>query len=392
MKMLNRLISHFCFPSRVTLQQFSYNRCSSFLYHFSSVSSPAITTSSNSDLVICLINTYKLTKMQALSISNRYPLIKSPNKPQLVHKFFLERGFSKTHIQSMILVSSQIMFSDVNKTLRPKIEVFQQLGIEGFELGKFISKNPTVLTRSLKKKLVPCIEILKNFFGDNGNNKDFIRIFSCRWNLWNPQRLLANCTFLESCGIVGPQLSLIMKRQPHIFTLEDSKLKELVSKVSDMGFKKGSKMFPHGLYAVSGISDEACKKKLDLICSLGFSEGECKEMFRRSPLLFRTSPEKLKFGVDFYLNTVKLKRSRLIHAPWILMSSMKKRVIPRYKVLQLLKSKRLFKREPSFYSMVLHTEAEFLQNFIFRFKDDSNELLEAYMSNLSDSSDQEDKS
>ncbi|XP_062098243.1 uncharacterized protein LOC133804104 [Humulus lupulus] len=390
--MLNSIISHFLFPSRVILQQFSYNPSRCFLYHFSSLSSTATTTSSNSDLVICLINIYKLSKIQAVSISNRFSSIKSPNKPQLVHKFFLEKGFSKTHIQSMVLVSSQILFADVNKTLRPKVEVFQQLGIEGSELGKFISKNPTVLTRSLKKKLVPCIEILKKFFGDNGNNKDFIRILSCRWNLWNPQRLLANCTFLESCGIIGPQLALIMKRQPHIFTLQDSKLRELVSKVSDMGFTKGSKMFPHGLYAVSGIRDDACKKKLDLICSFGFSEGESKEMFRRSPLLFRTSPEKLKFGIDFYLNTVKLKRSMLIHAPWILMSSMEKRVIPRYKVLQLLKLKRLFKREPSFYSMVLHTEAEFLQNFIFRFKDDANELLEAYMGHLSNSSEEEDKS
>ncbi|PON86635.1 Mitochodrial transcription termination factor [Trema orientale] len=226
---------------------------------------------------------------------------------------------------------------------------------------------------------MPFIEIVKKILGSDGNIKEFFRVLSSRWIIWSdPQRFLANYTFLEGCGIVGPQLALILKRQPNVFLMQESKLRELVSRVSDLGFPLGSKMFAHGIYAVNGLSKETTKKKLDLVCSFGFSEGECLEMFVRAPLLFRASEEKLKFGIDFFLNTVEFKKLLLIHSPWVLMCSMEKRVIPRFKVLQVLKSKRLFNREPSFYIMLQCTEAAFLENFILRFKDDAEELLVAY--------------
>ena len=387
--MITRVTPLFFFPSHLNLLYIASNAARSSLCLFSSLSSSAITTNTNSALVDCLTNTYKLTKTQALSISNRFSSVKSPDKPQSVHKLFLDYGFSETHIRSAILVSPQILFADVNKTLRPKLELFGKLGIDGYDLGKFISKNPTVLSRSLEKKLVPCIEIVQKILGDDKNKNHMIRVFSFGWVLWEPKRLLANCAFLEGCGIVGPQLALILKRQPHIFLMEESKLRELVSRVSDMGFSLGSNMFPHAVYVVSGLSKVAIKKKLDLVRSFGYSEAECMEMFRRAPLLFRTSVEKLKFGIDFFLNTMEYKKPVLIHSPWVLMTSMKKRVIPRYKVLQVLKLKRLFKRGPSFYTMLQCTEADFLQNFILRFTDDAEELLIAYTSHMSDSEEEE---
>ncbi|PON67934.1 Mitochodrial transcription termination factor [Parasponia andersonii] len=374
----------------ISLQLMAFNRTRSSLCLFCSLSSPATATTSNLALVDCLTNIYKLTKIQALSISNRFSSVKSPDKPQLVHKLFLEYGFSETHIRSMILMSPQILFSNVDKTLRPKLEVLEQLGIEGYDLGKFISKNATVLTRSLEKKLIPCIEILKEILGGDESGRDFMQVLKCRWILWSdPQRLLANCTFLESCGIVGPHLALILKREPRIFLMKESELRELVSRVLDMGFLQGSKMFTHGFYIVSSLSEETTKEKLNLVRSFGFSEGECLEMFRRAPVLFRTSKEKLKFGIDFFLNTVEFKKSVLINSPWLLMSSMEKRVIPRYKVLQVLKLRRVFKKEPSFYNVLQCTEAEFLQNFVFRWSDDVDELLVAYMGHRSGSSEEE---
>ncbi|KAL5555885.1 hypothetical protein UlMin_038121 [Ulmus minor] len=370
----------FFFPSPSRLQSHSSNPNTSFVSFFSSLSSPAKFPYSNAAIVDYLMNTFKLTKNQALSISNRFSWIKTTARPQLVHKFFLEIGFSETQIQSAVRVSPQILFSDVTKILRPKIEFFQQLGIVDSHLGKLISHNSTLLTSSLQKKLVPCVEILKKILGNDKNNKDLIRVLG-KFNgfMWaNPQKLLENSSFLASCGIVAPQLSALLKRQPVIFLMEESKLRDLVSRVSEMGLPVDTPAFVHGLETVSSLSTDTIKKKLDLLRSLGFSEHECLQMFRRQPVLLRTSEKKLKTGIDFFLNTAKFRKSMLIYAPWCLMLSIENRVVPRFKVFEVLKLKKLFKKEPSFYSMVVCSEDEFLAKYILKFGDDVEELMAAY--------------
>ncbi|PON37502.1 Mitochodrial transcription termination factor [Parasponia andersonii] len=95
-------------------------------------------SNSNSDFLDCLINTYKFTKTHALSISNRFPSIKSPDNSQSLHSFFRELGFSETQIRTLVFSSSQILFYSSNKTLKPKVEFFkQELGVETSDLESF---------------------------------------------------------------------------------------------------------------------------------------------------------------------------------------------------------------------------------------------------------------
>lgn len=362
---------------------------------FSSLSSPMKipNPNGNSHITDYLISTFKYTKTQASSISNRFAWVTSPEKPQSVCSFLRELGFSDTHIRCAVRGSPQILFSNIDKTLRPKLGFFQQLGISGSDLASLISKNSTLLTVSLERKLVPCIEILKKILGNDENAKDLIRVLcKCNWVVRkDPEsRLLGNIAFMESCGIVGTQLTMLLKRQPWLFIVQESVLRSLVSRVLEMGFSLNSRMLVHALYTVSCLRNETISRKLDLLCIFGFSEDECMEMFRRTPGLLRTSEEKLKLGIDFFLNTVKFKKSVLIHSPWILMFSMENRVIARYRVLEVIKSKRLLKRDPTFYAALVLTEDEFLVKFISRFRDDAEVLLVTYKAHLLDSTQEED--
>lgn len=74
---------------------------------------------------------------------------------------------------------------------------------------------------------------------------------------------------------------------------------------------------------------------------------------------------------------MKLKKSTLVQHPALLMFSMEKRVIPRYQVLQLIKSK-LVKKEPSFYSVIYLPEHLFLEKYVSRFAETAEELLMAF--------------
>lgn len=364
------------------------------LSFFSSVSSIANIPEPTSLLYQYLIDTFKLTKSRALTISDRFSRDRSLYKPQTVHNFFQELGFSQTQIEYIVRVSPQLLFSDINKTLKPKIDYFQQLGFVGSDLLKFISKNSTLLTFSLDKKLVPCVEFIKLVLQNDQSNKDLIRVLKrCYWVLCaDPQaRLLRNIVFLESYGIVGSQLSALFKYQPHLFVIQESLLRDFISRVVNMGFPLDSRLLVHALHTISSLSNETLKKKLDLLYSFGFSKDECMTMFRRTPALFRTSEKKLKFGIDFFLNTVKLRQLILVHSPWILMYSIDKRVIPRYKVLQVIERERLLARVPKFYPMLCLTDDVFIRNFIMKFPDNAEELLVAYKGHLLDSIEFEEK-
>uniref|UniRef100_A0A0V0HG29 Putative ovule protein n=1 Tax=Solanum chacoense TaxID=4108 RepID=A0A0V0HG29_SOLCH len=101
-------------------------------------------------------------------------------------------------------------------------------------------------------------------------------------------------------------------------------------------------------------------------------------MFRMAPSLFRTSENKIRLGLEFFLETVKLQKSTLVQRPTLLMFSMKERVIPRYRVFQLITSKKLMKKDPKFYDMMCLTEHHFLEKYVSRFTENVEELLMAY--------------
>uniref|UniRef100_A0A5B7AU68 Mitochondrial transcription termination factor family protein n=1 Tax=Davidia involucrata TaxID=16924 RepID=A0A5B7AU68_DAVIN len=169
--------------------------------------------------------------------------------------------------------------------------------------------------------------------------------------------------------------------------MQESAVRDLVSRVVDMGFSTDSRMLVHAVYTVSCMSIETFTRKLEVFRSFGFSKDECMEMFRRAPGLLRTSEEKLKLGFEFFMNHTKFEKSVLVLRPMCLMHSLEERVIPRYRVLQILKSKKLFnKKEPSFINVLNLSEKEFLEKFISKFGDDAEELLATYRGDSLDSS------
>ncbi|XP_058186997.1 uncharacterized protein LOC131303944 [Rhododendron vialii] len=360
---------------------------STFLRFFSSVSSLTLSRTSNPSLSNFLIETLAFAEPRAVSISNRFPPIKTLQKPLAVVQFLRQFGLSNVQIQSSVRLNPKILFSDIEKTLKPKLQFFKDLGLTGPELGKFISKHPSVVHDSFEKKWIPCIDMIKKTLVNDKNNQDLIRVLQrSYWVVSKPElKLKRSIAFLEGCGIVGSQLSMLLRTQPWLFFLQEPALRNNISRVLDMGFSVDSRMLVHAVYTVCGISGETLSSKFEMFRSFGFSMDECTGMFRKAPSLLRTSEDKLKFGIDFFLNDVKLERDVLVSNPSCLMFSMEKRVIPRYRVLQVIKSKRLLQKGPSFVCVLRLSEEEFLTKFISRFRDDEEELLVTYKGNPLDS-------
>ncbi|KAG8373318.1 hypothetical protein BUALT_Bualt11G0011500 [Buddleja alternifolia] len=338
------------------------------------------------DLVDYLVDSLKFTKTKALSVCSRFPHINSSEKPESVVHFFKGLGFSDTQIQFSVRRQPAVLFTDVEKILKPKVKFYQKLGLTRNHLGTVISKNPSLLTSSLNKKLKPSIGVIKKVLKLNGSahspddiNDLMFRILSrYPWVIGRDTRLLSSVTYLKRCGIVGSQLIMLLKSEPRLFSLPEAELKNLISRVTEMGFAMRSRMLVYGIVAVYCNSAETISRKYKLLESFGFSRHECNEMFVKTPMLFKSSEEKLRGGIEFFLHTLKLDKSVLVGSPAFLTFSLEKRMIPRYKIFEMIKSRNLLEKEPSFLGVLILPNEKFVEKYILRFADDAKDLLVAY--------------
>ncbi|KAL2528062.1 Mitochondrial transcription termination factor family protein [Forsythia ovata] len=354
------------------------------LYTTSSTPTPSPSLK-NPILFNYLIDTFNFPYSKALELSNRYSYTKTSKNPPSVLLYLKSLQFSDAQIKYAVSASPQILFTALETILMPKICFFQSLGLSGSRLPDFLSKHSQLLTRSLHRTLIPCIDIMKKVLSSNVNdNHDlFLALSRCSWIATSTERLSANLTYFEKeCGIRRPQVAMLMKRQPRIFIFPESHVKGLVARALEMGFLLDSKMLVHGIFTLNCIGVETYNRKLKLLRSFGFSEDECREMFRKVPSLLRTSEAKLRFGLEFFLETNNLKKSSMVQYAGSLMYSMEERVVPRYRVLEVLKEKGFVENGPSLLYALRFREEEFVEKFISRFPDDAEELLMAYKSHL----------
>ncbi|KAI5669969.1 hypothetical protein M9H77_19822 [Catharanthus roseus] len=357
-----RFISNSCRANFLNLNR-SFIYPSTFL-RVHTEASPPKELLQNPVLYNYLIKDLNFPEERAIRVSNHFRYSNTLEQAQSTVEFLKSFGFSHCHIQSAVQVCPQILFSNNEKTLAPKLRFFQELGFSGSDFGKLISKNAGVLARSLDDTLKPCIETTKGILGNDGNNKDLIQVLlRCNWVVSKKSnaRIVSNISYFKSCGIDGDQTSKLFKRQPRLFTAPESHLRAIVEKISEMGFPMDSRMLVHAIYTVGTMSSKTLEKKLDLIRSFGFSRDECLEMFRRAPMLLRTSEPKLRCAMNFFLDTVKLKKLLIVRAPMCLMHSVEDRMVARYRVVKTLMEKRLLKKEPAFLYVLQLTEGEFLE-------------------------------
>lgn len=335
-----------------------------------------------------LIETLNFSNVKATKFSERFRRIDSLEQPQSVINLLKSFGLSDSQVQSAVTTCPQILFADVNDILLPKLRFFQELGFSGSGFGKFIAKNSSVLTRSLDDTLKPSVETLKNIIGYDVNNKYLARVLSrCSWvvdRIINA-RIVSNALYLKSCSIDDNRLSKLFKVQPRLFASHESELRDIINEISELGFPMDSKMLIYAIYTVGSLSRETLNRKFELIRSFGYSKDECLEMFRRLPSSFRISEVKLRFALEFLLNTVKLKRSLILHDPACLMHSVEDKLVARYRVVKTLMDKGLLKKEPAFLNVLHLTEKEFLNKYISKFEKYDEELLYAYKFHLLES-------
>ncbi|KAL4197423.1 hypothetical protein AMTRI_Chr04g251090 [Amborella trichopoda] len=311
----------------------------------------SLTSSSPSFMVNLLIDSFGLSKQSAIATSSQFLHLKTDEKPLSVLTFLKHNGVEATHIHDIISKCPRFLVADAEENLKPKLKLLEDLGLSKFELGAFISANPSILTYSLNKRLLPRILFLKSYLGTDENVLRFVKGCS---SLLVSNRFLPNIRHLESHGIGGL-----------------NRLKEITEKVTELGIEFHSKMYSHAVGFMSAMSKETWQRKFVFLKSFGWSEEDICTAFQQIPVIFSLSEEKLQETMDYFVDELKYDEKYRCFHPHIFSYSLERRLIPRINLLKVLRSRELLKKDANLSSV----------SYVLSFREEAESLLKFYKEN-----------
>ncbi|CAN6561948.1 unnamed protein product [Malus baccata var. baccata] len=197
-----------------------------------------------------LINSCGLSPEGAISAS-KWVELRSPKRADSVLSLLRNHGFSETQISSIVRNHSQVLNSNPEKTLLPKLEFFASLGLSEGDLAKTLAYEPNLLSTSLEKRIAPTYDFLRSLL----SQKTVVSVL--RRGSWifaegHSKKVAPNIEVLRDYGIPQSCISHLFAYHPKVFMRKPKELGELVDEVKQMGFKLQKSKSVLAIYALCG--------------------------------------------------------------------------------------------------------------------------------------------
>ncbi|CAN6697230.1 unnamed protein product [Malus baccata var. baccata] len=302
-----------------------------------------------------LINSCGLSPEGAISAS-KWVELRSPKSADSVLSLLSNHGFSETQISYIVRNHSQVLNSNPEKTLLPKLEFFASLGLSEGDLAKTLAYEPKLLSTSLEKRIAPTYDFLRSLI----SQKNVVSVL--RRGSW---------IFAEGHS---------KKVAPNIEVLRDSELGELVDEVKQMGFNLQKSRSVLAIYALCGSNRSVWNRSRKIYKRWGWSEDDVLSAFRIQPYCMIVSEKKLIRALEFLVNEMGWSSKIIAKSPQVLCLSLEKRLIPRCSVVKVLLLKGLIKgiENVSLSSLLVPAEKYFLERFVARNINEVPQLLSVY--------------
>ncbi|KAG6601090.1 Transcription termination factor MTERF9, chloroplastic, partial [Cucurbita argyrosperma subsp. sororia] len=305
---------------------------------------------------------------------------KSARKYEAVLGFLKSYGFENSQIVKLIAKRPSILQSRVSSNLKPKFEFLEEIGFFGPLLPKVILSNPAILQRGLDSQLKPSFCFIKEMLESDEQANFAIRRSSWLLTFDFKGVMQSNVNVLLGEGVPSRNISKLIAQQPRTIMQKVDRMVCAVKKVKELGIEPQTRMFVRALRVVLSMNDTTWKKKINVFKSLGWSEKEILTAFKRDPYCLACSEEKMRAVADFCFNAAKLDPETVISHPTFFMSGLDKRLRPRFKVVEVLKVKKLIENRKIARLLVVG-ERIFVKNYVLKHLDEVPDLMDIYRGN-----------
>lgn len=332
-------------------------------------------------MVNLMVNSLGFSKEEAVAASKKVRAVKNKlsRKPDLVVEFLKQRGLSIPQIKKLISSSPDVLLFRVDRTLAPKFNALQELGVTGSDLVRILSTNTSILRRGLSTHVVPMMNLLKSLVGSHENFLTVLRrsywLMSCDVDTI----LKPNLELLRSHGFSDERIRKLIVFNPEFLGHDPKKVGNILHRIeNEFGIPRDSYVFEAAIVLLASLSDKTLKSKYQIFKSYGWTDLDIMTTVRKLPRCLMLSEKVIRTRLDFFLNELGCEPTYVASRPYLLVYSMEDRVVPRNAVLQVLKEKKLVK-EISILSAVCTCEREFLEQYVIPYKNVFPELCEAYI-------------
>ncbi|OVA06457.1 Mitochodrial transcription termination factor-related [Macleaya cordata] len=322
-----------------------------------------------------------MSEDKAISAS-KYIRFETSSRPDSVMTLLETNGLTKPYISKLIYVLPVLLLADPHKTLKPKLEFFNSIGLSGLDLVKVLSTSPNILLRSLKNKIIPTIAFLRSIVHTDKNVITVLKRSSRVLLEVTGERMVPNIELLRDQGVPESNITTLLITYTRALRINPVRFKEIVEEINGMGFDPLQHTFVVAIRVLTGISKSTREAKLDVYRRWGWSEDEIRKAFRKQPHCMMTSEKKIMAIMDFLVNQMGYSPSIMAQRPQVLVLSLEKTIIPRCSVIRILVSKGLMKKEFRITTVLTLVEESFLKKYVIKYEQEVPELLKAYQGQL----------
>ncbi|XP_064944035.1 uncharacterized protein LOC135596137 [Musa acuminata AAA Group] len=328
-------------------------------------------------MVEYLVNSCGFSPSEAAKFSKPLAHLRSTEKPDAVLNFMRSQGLGGAAIRKVISSEPNYLCYNVETNIAPKFQFLRDLGLSESDIVDVILKNDVILRLDVHRSLVPKLEMWESLLGSRELVLKHLK--KTRWFFFSSveKKLHPNLKFLrDECGIPEERVSAVLRSHPQLISQKPESLRALVARADELGMPRQSRMFMWILDALLMVSKERFEAKVELMRSFGWSESDFSSAVRKNPTFLGISLDMLRRKVDFFINVVGYTTSFIASHPTILLYSLQKRVIPRFRVWEMLNTKGLWTRRGKFSYFVKLSNTKFQEKIVLPYKEKVPELLD----------------
>lgn len=324
-----------------------------------------------------LANSCGLSPEAAIVASQKVKL-RSLEKSDSVLALLRRYEFSDTQISKVVCRLPQILVSDIQKTLLPKLEFFCSIGVPGLDLAKTLTYKPNILRTSLKNCMIPNYNFLKSIVPCDVKVQNILKHDPRMFQDNLSKNVIPNIGLVMELGMPQSFMAMLLTQYPWIVSRKTELFRQLVGDVKEMGFDPKKLSFVFAIRVLSGMKTTWSLKE-EAYRRWGWSENDVLSAFRLFPLCMIMSEKKIMETMDFLVNKMGWQSEAIAKCPMVLCYSLDKRIIPRFSVVRVLCSKGFVDVEKlSLASIITSPEKIFLNRFVTRYLDQVPQLTNVY--------------
>ncbi|KAH0680090.1 hypothetical protein KY284_021175 [Solanum tuberosum] len=289
-----------------------------------------------------LIKSLGFSRYEANAAAAKLNSVKAPKNPDLVIKFFQEMGLERTEIKKLVSITPRLLFSDVNRTLKPKFQCLREVRVSGSDLVDLFLADGKALYNAVGSHLRSNLDFLRKLVSNEETLVKLIKRSPYLLAVNGPKRFEPKILLLQKFGFSNDQIEKLILQKPRILLQKFEWLEEILHKAEkDLQISPTSGMFMYGVLAVIALGKSTVENKMGVFRSCGWCDQDIMTVFRKQPLCLAMSEARVLRALDVFTRVLGCKPEYLISNPALLMLSLDKRVIPRNQVLKVLEEKKL---------------------------------------------------